>query len=45
MVGSFKALLGDDTSLLQQVDLNVSTSELAGGLKVNADELTLWKSK
>ena len=41
MVGSLKGLLGNDTSLLQQVDLNVSTGQLAAKLEVDADELTL----
>lgn len=42
MVGSFKGLLGDDTSLLQQVDLDVTTRQLAGVAEVDTNELTLY---
>ena len=45
MVGSLQGLLGDDTSLLQQVDLNVSTRQLASRLEVDTDELTLEERK
>lgn len=41
MVGALKRLLGDDTSLLKQVALNVSTGQLARVTEVNTDELTL----
>ena len=45
MVGSLERLLGDDTSLLQQVDLNVTTRQLAIRLEVDTDELTLKREK
>ena len=41
MVGSLVGLLGDYTSLFEQVYLNISTGELASGAEVNTDELTL----
>ena len=41
MVGSFVGLLGDYTSLLKQVYLNISTGELTSWAEVNTDELTL----
>lgn len=43
MVGTFQGLLGDDTGLLQQVGLNISTSQFTGSSEVNTDELTLGK--
>ena len=41
MVGPLGGLLGDDTSFLQQVGLNVSAGQLSGGPEVDTDELTL----
>jgi len=41
MVASLGGGLGDDTSLLQQVHLDVSAGKLAVGSEVDADELTL----
>ena len=41
MVGPLGGLLGDDTSFLQQVGLNVSASQLARWPEVDTDELTL----
>ena len=41
MVASLGGGLGDDTSLLQQVDLDISARELAVGSEVDADELSL----
>jgi len=41
MVASLGGGLGDDTSLLQQVDLDISAGKLAVGSEVDANEFTL----
>lgn len=41
VVRTLQGLLGNDTSLLQQVGLNVGTSQFTGVGKVNTDEFTL----
>lgn len=41
VVGALQGLLGDDTGLLQQVGLDISTRQLAGRTEVDTDELTL----
>lgn len=43
MVRALGRLLGDNTSLLKEVDFDVSTSKLAGGLEVDSNELALAK--
>lgn len=43
VVRALGRLLGDNTSLLKEVDLDVSTSKLAGGLEVDSNELALAK--
>lgn len=46
VVGSFQSLLGDDTGLLQQVGLDISTRQLTGRAEVDTDELTLlWAGR
>lgn len=42
VVGSLQRLLRDDTSLLQQVGLDISTSQLARRSEMDTDELTLF---
>ena len=41
VVRSLERLLGDDSRLLEQVGLNISTGQLASGPEVDTDELTL----
>lgn len=45
VVGSLQRLLRDDTSLLQQVGLNIGTSKFARRSEMNTDELTLHTHK
>lgn len=45
VVGSLQRLLGDDTSLLQQVGLNISTSQLTARSEMDTDELTLFVAR
>lgn len=42
VVGTFQRLLGDDTSLLQQICLDISTSQLSARSEMDTDELTLF---
>lgn len=42
VIRSLQRLLGDDTSLLQQVGFDIGTSQLSGRSKVDTDELTLF---
>lgn len=45
VVGALERLLGDDTSLLQQIHLDVAAGQLAVGGEVDADELALREKK
>ena len=45
VVRALQSLLGDDTGLLQQVGLNISTSQLTGAGEVDTDEFTLCVGK
>lgn len=42
MVRTFQRLLGDDTSLLQQVGFDISTSQFARWSEMDTDEFTLY---
>lgn len=45
VVGTLQRLLRDDTSLLQQVRLDIGTSQFAGRSEMDTDELTLFVRK
>lgn len=45
MVRTFQRLLGDDTSLLQQVGFDISTSQFTAWSEMNTDEFTLFEER